>query len=69
MEKKRLRRIYRIIGKDRRYGMTDSWGDFDNLRDCLFHMETLNRSWGNIIKFKFKEIWEETDNDTERSSN
>ena len=57
MRRTRLR--YRIIGKDRRYGMQESYGDFDSLKDCLYHMEMLNRSIGNIIKFKFEEIWEE----------
>ena len=56
---KKYKTTYRIIGKDRRYGMQDSYGDFDNLKDCLYHMETLNRSLGNIIKFKWQEIWEE----------
>lgn len=56
---KRCKTIYRIIGKDRRYGMQDSYGNFDNLRDCLYHMEMLNRSLGNIIKFKWIEIEEE----------
>jgi hypothetical protein len=59
MEKKKLRHIYRIIGKDLRYGTQDSWGDFDNLKDCLVHMDALNRSWGDIIKFKWEEVWEE----------
>lgn len=57
--KRKYKRIYRIIGKDRRYGMTDSYGCFDTIKDCLFHMETLNRSFGDIIKFKYEEIWED----------
>ena len=60
---KRIRLRYRITGKDRRYGTQESYGDFDNLKDCLYHMETLNRSLGNIVKFKWQEIEEETHND------
>ncbi len=56
---RRIKLKYRIIGKDRRYGMQESYGDFDSLKDCLYHMETLNRSLGNIIKFKWEEIWED----------
>lgn len=56
---KRCKTVYRIIGKDRRYGMQEFYGDFDSLKDCLYHMEMLNRSLGNIIKFKWEEIWED----------
>lgn len=49
---------YEIIGTDRRYHTKECYGQFDNLRDCLFHMETLNRSLGTIIKFKWREIEE-----------
>lgn len=37
---------FEIIGKDLRYGMEDPYGFFDNLKDCLSHMERLKRSWG-----------------------
>lgn len=50
---------YEIIGTDRRYYTKECYGKFDNLKDCLFHMETLNRSLGTIIKFKWREIEEE----------
>lgn len=53
-----MKRRYRIIGKDRRYGKQDIYGTFDTLKDCLYHMETLNRCLGNIIKFKWEEMWE-----------
>lgn len=56
---KKIQHRYRIIGKDRRYGTKEFYGDFDSLKDCLYHMETLNRSLGNIIKFKYEEIWED----------
>ena len=46
---------YKIIGKDRRYFAKECYGVFDNLRDCLFHMEKLKRSFGNIIKFEYTE--------------
>lgn len=48
--------MYRIIGKDRRYGKEDCYGEFNNLRDCLSHMESLKRSFGTIIKFKYTEV-------------
>lgn len=54
---------YEIIGTDRRYHTKECYGRFDNLRDCLFHMESLNRSLGTVIKFKWKEIEEETSNE------
>jgi hypothetical protein len=57
--KRKYKYSYRIIGKDRRYGTQESYGDFDSLKDCLYHMETLNRSLGNIIKFKWIEIEED----------
>ena len=60
---RRYKTTYRIIGKDRRYGTQESYGEFDSLRDCLFHMESLNRSLGTIIKFKWREIEEETNNE------
>jgi hypothetical protein len=56
---RRYKTTYKIIGKDRRYGTQESYGEFDSLRDCLYHMETLNRSFGNIIKFKWEEIVED----------
>lgn len=59
MREKKYKRTYRIIGKDRRYGTQGSYGDFDTLKDCLYHMEMLNRSLGNIIKFKWEEIVED----------
>ena len=43
---------YKIIGVDQRYSMKDCYGEFDNLKDCMCHMESLKRSFGNIIKFK-----------------
>lgn len=45
---------YKIIGTDRRYSMKKCYGEFDNLKDCLQHMDFLNRSYGNIIKFQMK---------------
>lgn len=48
--------MYRILGADRRYGKTDCYGEFKTLRDCLTHMESLMRSFGNIIKFKCEEV-------------
>ena len=48
--------MYRIIGTDRRYGQKDCYGEFNNLRDCLNHMESLKRSFGTIIKFKYTEV-------------
>ena len=48
--------MYRIIGADRRYGKKDGYGEFENLRDCLSHMESLKRSFGTIIKFKCVEV-------------
>lgn len=44
--------MYQIIGKDRRYGMVDSYGKFKSLREATKHMEDLKRSFGNIIFFK-----------------
>jgi hypothetical protein len=49
---------YEIIGTDRRYYTKECYGQFDNLKDCLFHMESVNRSLGTIIKFKWREIEE-----------
>jgi hypothetical protein len=48
--------LYEIIGTDRRYGMKQSYGRFRTLKDCLTHMESLKRSFGNIIKFRYKEV-------------
>ena len=48
--------MYRIIGTDRRYGKKDCYGEFENLRDCLSHIESLKRSFGTIIKFKYVEV-------------
>ena len=48
--------MYRIIGTDRRYGKKDCYGEFENLRDCLSHMESLKRSFGSIINFKYVEV-------------
>ena len=48
--------MYRIVGTDRRYGKTDCYGEFENLRDCLTYMESLKRSLGTIIKFKYMEV-------------
>ena len=48
--------MYRIIGTDRRYGKMECYGEFENLRDCLNHMESLKRSLGTIVKFKCLEV-------------
>ena len=44
--------MYRIVGKDRKYGTTAYYGDFKTLKSCLTHMNFLMRSYGNIISFK-----------------
>lgn len=43
---------YKIIGTDRRYSMKRCYGEFDNLKDAVNHMNSLCISFGNIIKFK-----------------
>ena len=48
--------MYRIVGTDRRYGKKEYYGEFENMRDCLSHMESLKRSFGTIIKFKYVEV-------------
>ena len=48
--------MYEIIGTDRRYGMKQSYGRFESLRDCLHHMESLKRSLGTIIRFNYVEV-------------
>ena len=48
--------MYRIVGADRRYGKKDCYGEFDSLRDCLSYMESLKRSFGTIINFKYVEV-------------
>lgn len=48
--------MYRIIGTDRRYGMIECYGEFKELRDCVAHMDTLMRSFGNIIRFRCVEF-------------
>ena len=48
--------MYRIIGTDRRYGCKDCYGEFEDLKDCLTHMNSLMRSFGNIINFMCKEV-------------
>ena len=48
--------MYRIIGTDRRYGMKECYGEFRNLRDCVTHMNSLMRSFGNIINFSCVEV-------------
>ena len=48
--------MYRVVGIDRRYGNKDCYGEFESLRDCLNHMESLKRSLGTIIKFKYMEV-------------
>lgn len=48
--------MYRIIGTDRRYGRTDCYGEFKSLMECLTHMNSLMRSFGNIINFKCLEV-------------
>jgi hypothetical protein len=48
--------VYEIIGTDRRYGMKQSYGRFRTLKDCLTYMESLKRSFGNIIKFRYEEV-------------
>ena len=52
---------YEIIGKHRSFGMKDSWGKFDTFKEAVAYMETLKRSWGNIIQFKISEYMEATD--------
>ena len=48
--------MYEVIGADRRYGKKETYGRFKSLRDCLNHMESLKRSFGTIIKFKYVEV-------------
>jgi hypothetical protein len=36
--------------------MKQSYGRFNTLKDCLTHMESLKRSFGSIIKFKYEEV-------------
>lgn len=48
--------MYEIVGTNRRYGMKQTYGRFDSLKDCLTHMESLKRSYGPIIKFKWVEV-------------
>ena len=48
--------MYEIIGTDRRYGMKQSYGRFKSLRDCLTYMESLKRSFGSTINFKYVEV-------------
>ena len=48
--------MFEIIGTDRRYGTRQSYGRFKFLRECLTHMESLKRSFGTIIKFKYVEV-------------
>lgn len=43
--------MYKIIGKDR-FHNEKCYGEFDNLRDCCFHLDLLKRHYGTIIKFK-----------------
>lgn len=47
--------IYRIIGTDRRYGGNQSYGEFDNLKDCLKHMNLLMKAFGHITNFRYEE--------------
>lgn len=47
---------YKIIGKDSRYSISKKYGEFETLRDCLYHMNGLNRSFGDFIKFKYVEV-------------
>lgn len=35
--------------------MKEEYGEFSSLRECLTHMESLERSFGDIIKFKYIE--------------
>ena len=48
--------MYRIIGTDRRYGGNRCYGEFDNLKGCLKHMNLLMKAFGNIIKFRYEEV-------------
>ena len=48
--------MYRIIGTDRRYGKKACYGRFKNLRACVIHMDSLMKSFGNIIAFKCEEV-------------
>lgn len=48
--------MYRIIGTDRRYGTKACYGEFKGLKECVTHMNSLMRSFGNIIKFKCEEM-------------
>ena len=48
--------MYRIVGTDRRYGMKECYGEFRNLRECVTHMNSLMRSFGNIINFSCVEV-------------
>ena len=54
--RREVKSMYEIIGKDRRYGMKQSYGRFRSLRDCLVHMESLKRSFGSTINFKCVEV-------------
>lgn len=47
---------YEIVGQDKRYGMKNSYGKFDSLREATHHMNSLMISFGAIIKFKIKEV-------------
>jgi hypothetical protein len=59
--------VYEIIGTDRRYGMKQSYGRFNTLKDCLTHMESLKRSFGSIIKFKYEEVTSHERNNLKQS--
>lgn len=49
--------MYKIFGKDRRYGFKECYGEFNNLKDCLFHLNTLKSStMDNHTKFYYKKI-------------
>lgn len=48
--------MYRIVETDRRYGKKECYGEFKTLRESMIHMDSLMRSFGNIILFKCLEV-------------
>lgn len=57
MEEKDMSKIRFIIkGKDR-YGSVDSYGKFDNMKECLKYLEFLKRSTiGATVKLWWEEL-------------
>ena len=52
--------MYIIKGYDRRYGSkkrAECFGRFDNLRDCMTHMNSLKTGMvGSVMKFWYEEV-------------